>query len=85
MAAPETLPRLSASASASSTQIPPRAMLRAITPSFIFAISAAPSMPCVSSVSGVCTVMTSARASSSSSETRCAPAPSNAVTAMYGS
>jgi len=42
-------------------------------------------MPRVSSVSGVCTVMTSARASRSSSETRSAPTLSNTLGATYGS
>ena len=60
-------------------------MLRTMTPSFIFAISSAPIIPCVSSVIGVWTVITSDCVSSSSSVTCSAPTRSNTVGAMYGS
>ena len=60
-AAPATLPRSSASSSAASSMIPPRAQLTTRTPSFMRANAVALISPRVSLVSGVWTVMKSAR------------------------
>ena len=72
-AAPATCPESSAARSASSSTSPPRAQLMMRTPFFIFAIAAASTMFVVFSVSGVCSVMKSARLNSSSSSTLCTP------------
>ncbi|OQC71333.1 MAG: hypothetical protein BWX50_00480 [Euryarchaeota archaeon ADurb.Bin009] len=72
-AAPATLPLAIASASAFSSMIPPRAQLINRTPSFIVAMVFALTMWRVSLISGVWTVMTSARRKRSSSETSSTP------------
>jgi len=53
--------------------MPPRAQLTTRTPFFILANAAGPTRPRVSGVSGVCTVMKSARSYSSSSPTNSMP------------
>ena len=63
-AAPATCPDSSAESRAASLTMPPRAQFTIRTPGFISAISRAPSMFSVSSLSGTCTVTTSARVES---------------------
>ena len=72
-AAPATWPDLSASTSAASSTRPPRAQLMMRTPFFIFLMAAASMMFLVFSVSGVCSVMKSARLNSASSSTFSTP------------
>ena len=72
-AAPATCPVLSASSSAASSTSPPRAQLMMRTPFFMVLIASASMMLLVLSVSGVCSVMKSARLNSSSSSTFSTP------------
>ena len=67
--AAQSFPQFSASARSCSTIRPPRLLLMRIAPSFIFAMLALLMMPSVSGNSGQCSEMTSASASSVSSET----------------
>ena len=67
------MPESSAARSAASSTRPPRAQLMMRTPFFIFAIALASTMFLVLSVSGVCSVMKSARLNSSSSSTFSTP------------
>src|SRR5262249_48110561 len=72
-AAPATWPESSAARSAASSTRPPRAQLTMRTPLRVFAIALASMMLLVFSVSGVCSVMKSARRRSSSSSTFSTP------------
>ena len=72
-AAPATFLAISASASAASSIRPPRAQLMIRTPGFILARASAEMMFLVASISGVCSVMKSARRSRSSSSTFSTP------------
>ena len=79
------MPELSASSSASSSTMPPRAQLMMRTPLRIIAKAAAPTMPRVSSVNGACTVMKSERLKSSSRPTSSIPARAAASAVRIGS
>ena len=84
-AAPARWPECSASARAASSTIPPRATLRTIAPGFVASSWALPMSPRVCDVSGVWTVMTSARCRSSVMPTRRAPASDACSSVRYGS
>ncbi len=75
----------SAATRSASTMSPPRAQLMMRTPFFILAIAAASMMLRVLSVSGVCSVMKSARAKSSSNSTLSTPSSSARLSDRNGS
>jgi hypothetical protein len=85
MAAPPTRPPSRASTNAASSTIPPRAALISSTPGRAFSNALRPSSPFVSLVRGTCTVIASARASSSSNETSSTSSFSAAACEMNGS
>ena len=83
--APATRPSRIASASASSSTMPPRAALTMRTVGLTFLSASSPMRPTVSGVFGRCTVMKSDSASSSSSPTRRAPSWPALAADVYGS
>ena len=84
-AAPATWPDFNASAKAASSTRPPRAQLMIRTPFFVLAMASRDRIFLVASVSGVCTVMKSARASSVSRSAFSTPRSSAFLSDKYGS